>query len=258
MAREDTGLRRRVGEEYGDDGTGRENDVTRGARRCIEKGQDPNSLGMGQREGEDAETMQADIRARVAELQDEAQLASIKKRFDALPGLHPGIEWADVQAALLKDPETLRKIMAFDAKGHAMNVMEEENGEFVFVSCWTDYRQVSSDHRNIVFDRKAAEALGSRYPDKNRNAVKIVGDMGAELADEKYHNQLRGVTGDEKYHNQLSRVPGVNGWVWLKTDESTREAGDARVGYDYGVYPDLAYLHHFHGSFRAELRVKKD
>ena len=199
---------------------------------------------VGQREGEDAEMMQADVRARIAELQDESQLAEIKKGFDELPGLHPGIEWADLQVALLKDPDTLRKIMAFNAMGHAMKVVGKEDGEFVFVSCWTDYNQVSSDHRNIVFDRDAAEVWGDRYPDKDKNAVKIVSDMGAELADEKYHNQLRGVT-------------GVNGWAWLKTDEATREAGYARAGRNNGVYSRAADYHSDFGSFRASLRVKK-
>ena len=201
---------------------------------------------VGQREGEDAETMQADIRARVAELQDEAQLASIKKRFVALPGLHPDIEWEDVQAALFNDLETLGKIKALDAKGHEMNVMEEDNGEFVFVSCWTDYNQVSPDHKNIVFDRVAQDRVAIRYPQEscNGNAVEIVNAMGAELADEKYHNQLRGVT-------------DVNGWAWLKTDQATRKAGSARFGDLVGVGSYDANNHYVNGAFRSELRVKE-
>lgn len=75
-------------------------------------------------------------------------------RFEFLPQLHPGIQWADVERSLKADPELMSKLMAFDAKGHAMNVFGEEKGEFIFVSSWNNYVQVSADHRNLCYDPK--------------------------------------------------------------------------------------------------------
>ena len=61
-------------------------------------------------------------------------LGDFKSRFDALPQLHKGVQWEDVEKSLKADPESMAKLQALDAKGHAMNVFGEEKGEFIFAS----------------------------------------------------------------------------------------------------------------------------
>lgn len=179
--------------------------------------------------------------------QQENFLSRLKVRFAALHRLHQDINWIEVEKSLKVDPEAMRILHALDEKGHDMNVLGEENGELIFVSGWIDYRNVSEDHRNIVFDKKAQDYLAKHYPMEtcNGNAVDIVRALGADLADLNFHEQLRILT-------------DANGWAWLKTDAVTRESGYAFGGINYvGFKGNDASNHGDNGSFRAELRVKK-
>ncbi|MDP2642407.1 MAG: DUF4256 domain-containing protein [Candidatus Peregrinibacteria bacterium] len=183
--------------------------------------------------------------ARKPELTPEQQwFGEFKARFDALPQLHKGVQWADVEKSLKADPEQLRKLQTLDEKGHDMNVFGEENGEFVFASGWSDYNKVSSDHRNIAYDLEGQKLAESQGYKPTGNAVDIAVSMGADVADPKFHEQLR-------------REVAVNGWAWLKTDATTRKAGLAFHGYAYGFHRFSANRHSDNGSFRAALRVKK-
>jgi len=148
-----------------------------------------------------------------------------KVRFDAFAILHPGVQWVDVEKSLKADPEAMKKLRALDEKGHNMNVFGEENGGFVFVSGWSDYREVSLDHRNIVFD----DAIGL---------------AGVDLADQKFHEQLR-------------KVVDLNGWAWLNTDTTMRKSGEAFVGLRNGIGRCQLDYRTSSGSFRAMLKVKK-
>jgi len=183
-----------------------------------------------------------------------AEIALLKTNFDALPKLHEGIKWVDVEKALKKYPDTINKLRAFDEKGHQMNVFGEENGEFIFASAWRDYENVSEDHRNICFDaegQKQAEGLGFK---PTGNAVDIIAKiMGVQedvardyLADPKYYEQLR-----EAVENNMK------GWAWMKTDAYTRKTGSAFDGDYTGVGKNRADSRDVNGSFCAALRVKK-
>jgi hypothetical protein len=181
--------------------------------------------------------------------QQQKFLGPLKSRFDALPQLHRGVQWTDVEKSLKADPESMAKLQALDAKGHKMNVFGEENGEFVFASGWNNVEEVSEDHRNVVFDKEAQEYREEKYPKKkcNGNATDIVKALGVNLADPKFHEQLR----------KAVDVDGL-AWAWLKTDASTRKSGYAVAGNKiFGIYGDHAREHDDLGSFRASLRVKK-
>jgi hypothetical protein len=184
----------------------------------------------------------------------ETWLREFKTSFDALPQLHEGIQWADVEKALRADPEAMRKLQALDEKGHKMNVFGEENGEFIFASGWYEIDKVAADHRNIVFDEEAQKLLAEHYPDAkcNGNAIKIIAKiMGVK--EDVAGNYLA----DTKFHEQLRKAMIVDGWAWLKTDAATRKTGGALDGFASGIGKVLAYYRHASGSFRAVLRVKK-
>ncbi len=178
------------------------------------------------------------------EQKEQAWFVKFKVRFESLPELHQGVEWADVEESLKADPEQLRKLQALDEKGHDMNVFGEENGEFVFASGWSDYNKVSTEHRNIAYDLEGQKLAEKQGYTPAGNAVDIAESMGADLADPKFHEQLR-------------KEIAVNGWAWLKTDAATRTIGVAFIGNYVGIRRDAADTHYDRGSFRAALRVKK-
>ncbi|MDP2642462.1 MAG: DUF4256 domain-containing protein [Candidatus Peregrinibacteria bacterium] len=162
-----------------------------------------------------------------------------KARFDALPQLHQGVQWKDVDASLKADPEAMRKLKALDEKGHEMNVFGEKNGEIQFRSAQRDVTEIALEHRTIMYD-KQAQTDSPQYK-INGNAEDIAVSMGVELADKELYEQLR----------------VQNGWVWSKTDEATRKTGEAFDGNLYGIFLFNANAHDSNGSFCAALRVKK-
>ncbi|MBI4994502.1 DUF4256 domain-containing protein [Candidatus Peregrinibacteria bacterium] len=177
---------------------------------------------------------------------EQVWFGEFKRRFDALPQLHEGVQWIDVEKSLRADPEATRKLQALDEKGHNMNIFGEENGEFVFASGWGDVNKVSADHKHIVFDEAA-----QRHPEEhclgescNGNATDIAKALGVDLADTKFHEQLR-------------RAIAVNGWAWLKTESAIRKTGLAFYGSSFGISGRAAYDHNDFGSLRAALRVKR-
>lgn len=205
-------------------------------------------------------TITSDVAAVMAEVAwlgvestpEQRWLGRLKIRFMALPKLHEGIAWADVERSLKADPESMGKLQALDAQGHQMNVFGEDGDTFVFVSAWCNREHVAPGHKNIVYDREGQELVEEQGHQPNGNAVTIIAEiMGVEeeeagkyLADPKFHEQLRGLV-------------AVYGWAWLKTDAATRASGLAFGGVEDGIRRGNAGARSVRGSFRAELRVKK-
>jgi hypothetical protein len=175
-----------------------------------------------------------------------------KNRFNAIPQLHEGVKFEDVENSLKADPESMRKLMALDEKGHAMNVFGEENGEFIFASAWHNYERVSAEHRNITYDLEGQKLSEKQGYKPNGNAVSIIAKIMGVKEDEA-SNYLA----DRKLHKQLINTIRVNGLAWLKTDAATRGGGLALLGDVSGVQLNGAVTHFDDGSFRAVLRVKK-
>lgn len=173
------------------------------------------------------------------ETPEQLYLGELKARFYTLPELHEGVEWADVERSLEADPKSREKLIALDALGHKMNVFGVKNGEIVFRSAQTDVTQIAAEHRNIMYDKKAETYYPQYTP--NGNAEDVANSMGVELADKELYEQLRVQAG----------------WVYLKTDATTRKAGYAVYGSNAGVGKSDAGNHMYSGSFCAALRVKK-
>jgi len=180
-----------------------------------------------------------------------AWLGELKTRFDALPQLHKGVEWADVEKSLRADPESMARLQALDEKGHKMNVFGEKNGEFIFVSAWDNYEQVAPDHRNIAYDTEGQKLAEKNGYKPNGNAVSIIARIMSVKEDEAV-NYLA----DPGFHEQLRKAIAVNGWAWLKTNAAIRKAG-AFTGDRDGLGSINTGNPDAYGSFRAELWVKK-
>jgi len=172
---------------------------------------------------------------------EQAWFGEFKTRFDAIPQLHKGVQWTDVEKSLQAAPESMRKLQVLDAAGFEMNVFRAKNsGEIQFRTAQTDVTKIASAYRTIMYDKQAE----TDYPQykTNGNAVDLAAKtFGCELADKELYEQLR----------------VQKGWVWLKTDRATRDTGSAFTGHYHGVNRGDAYNHGDNGSFCAALRVKK-
>lgn len=192
---------------------------------------------------------------RVLEKSPEQQwFADFETRFNdrKLAKLHEGIAWEDVKKCLEADTELVRNLMAFDAKGHRMNVFGEEGDEFIFASAWNEYSEVSPDHRNISFDTEGERFAKKLGWNPSGNAVKIIADIiGVK------EKEAAQYLADPALHMQLLKVIAVNGVAYLKTDAATRAAGGALIGRGYGFSRVYAHYYNDSGSFRAVLRGKK-
>lgn len=198
-----------------------------------------------------------------------------KTRFDALPKLHEGVKWADVEKSLKADRESMAKLQALDEKGHAMNVFAEEHGEFIFVSAWDDFEKVSAEHRDITYDLEGQRSAEVKYDSKpNGNALNIIAKIMGVSEDDSYapHQMrmalmiipkktgVRKVMANEylahpKYDERLRKVVNVKGSAWLKTNSRDRRESN-RASVDNGRVQN-PNMHDFCLSFRAQLKLKK-
>jgi hypothetical protein len=184
-------------------------------------------------------------------------LGEFKSRFDALPKLHEGVQWTDVETSLRADPESMAKLQALDAKGHAMNVFGEESGEFIFVSAWGKEEQVAPNHRNIAYDTKGQKLSEKKGCKPKGNAVSIIANIMGVKHGVKMEEEASNYLADPKFHEQLIEEIAVNGVAWLKTDADTRKTGFALRGRGGDGIFKMEADYSSGGSFRAALRVKK-
>lgn len=189
---------------------------------------------------------------------DKKWLGELEQRFNAMASLHEGVTFDDVKRSLDLDTESRKVFMEWDRLGHSVNCygIDEETGDLIFASAWTDVTKVDPRHRNIVFDSEAQEWVERRFPNDscNGNAVDIAKEMGGQLADRKISEQLQ--------------LFITNGWAHVDTPPDVRDigkedgnpndnAGGALYGADLGVGRGSANDHDVVGSLRAARRVKK-
>lgn len=180
---------------------------------------------------------------------EQVWLGEFKTRFDALPQLHPDVPWLEVERSLNADSEFMR---AFDEKGHQMMVVGEEKGEFIFVSGWDNVNQVSQDHRDIAYDPEGQRIALEQGHSLNGNAVSIIAGI-MDVSEEEATRYLA----HQRFNQQLAEVLNIVGCAWLKTDDATRQTGDALYGSEFNINPTFAKENSVYFSFRVELRLKK-
>lgn len=144
-------------------------------------------------------------------------LAQIRQDIDSMPDLHPGIGWTVVERSLRNDTESLKAFIKANQNGYSVNVFGVEDCKLVFVTAQLDVSAITEKHRSIMFDAQAQREY-PRYKAYG-NAVNIATEMGMELADEKYHEQLIALYGHR-----------ILGAFYLKTGEKIRQSGGARCG----------------------------
>ena len=158
-------------------------------------------------------------------------LATLKARFDANKGRHPGLVWAKVQARLEARPDKLWSLAEMERTGGEPDVVgqDKKSGEFVFMDCSA---QSPKGRVSFCYDRAALDA---RKEHKPKNCVlDAAADMGVEVLTEEEYFALQ----------QLGEFDTKSS-SWLRTPPEIRELGGA-------IYGDRRYNRVFIGHNGAE------
>ena len=158
-------------------------------------------------------------------------LATLKARFDANKGRHPGLVWAKVQARLEARPDKLWSLAEMERTGGEPDVVgqDKKSGEFVFMECAA---QSPKGRVSFCYDRAALDARKEHKP-KN-SVLDAAADMGvAVLTEEEYFALQKLGEFDTKSSS------------WLQTPAEIRALGGA-------IYGDRRYNRVFIGHNGAE------
>ncbi|WP_339292597.1 DUF4256 domain-containing protein [Paenibacillus sp. FSL W8-0187] len=177
--------------------------------------------------------------------QREELLTTLKARFEKNMYRHIGLEWDDVQAKLVANPEKLWSLHEMEITGGEPDVVGHDNktGEYIFYDCSAESPK---GRRSICYDR---EALESRKEHKPKNsAVEMATAMGIELLSEEQYREL------QKLGNFDLKTSS-----WVVTPASIRKLGGAIFcdrRYDtVFVYHNGAESYYAARGFRGSLRV---
>ena len=158
-------------------------------------------------------------------------LATLKARFDANKGRHPGLVWAKVQARLEARPDKLWSLAEMERTGGEPDVVgqDKKSGEFVFMDCSA---QSPKARVSFCYDRAALDA---RKEHKPKNCVlEAAAAMGVAVLTEEEYFALQ----------QLGEFDTKSS-SWLRTPPEIRELGGA-------IYGDRRYNRVFIGHNGAE------
>jgi hypothetical protein len=179
-----------------------------------------------------------------AEQREELMLA-LEVRFEKNMKRHKGLEWSDVQARLLANPEKLWSLNEMEVSGGEPDVVghDKKRGEYVFYDC---SEETPKGRRSVCYD---GEALASRKEHKPKtSAVDMALSMGVELLTEEQYREL------QKVGNFDLKTSS-----WVKTPTDVRELGGAlfcdRRYNKVFVYHNGAESYYAARGFRGCLRV---
>lgn len=177
--------------------------------------------------------------------ESEELLKVLKARFEKNMNRHKGIEWADVQAKLEKNPAKLWSLDEMEATEGEPDVIayDQETKEYIFCDCSPESPK---GRRSLCYDR---EALNSRKEHKPANsALDLATDMGISLLTEEEYREL------QKLGNFDTKTSS-----WVETPAEIRKLGgaifcDRRYGTVF-MYHNGAESYYAARGFRGILRV---
>lgn len=177
--------------------------------------------------------------------QQEALLKLLKARFEKNGNRHQGIEWMNVQAKLLANPEKLWSLEEMEATNGEPDVIgyDEQTGEYIFCDCSAESPK---GRRSFCYDH---QALASRKEYKPANSVvNAANEMSIEVLTEEQYRALQ----------QLGQFD-LKTSSWVKTPTDVRELGgaifcDRRFGRVF-TYHNGAESYYAARGFRGSLRV---
>lgn len=181
--------------------------------------------------------------------QTEALLNTLKARFEKNMDRHKGINWADVQARLKKNPVKLWALFEMESTGGEPDVvdLDKKTGEFIFYDCSAES---PNGRRSICYDDAALQARKENKP--KDSAMNMAAVMGIELLTEEQYRYLQS---RQKAGGNFDTKTSS----WIQTPTGIRKLGGAIFAdFRYGqvfVYHNGAESYYAARSFRCWLNV---
>lgn len=172
-------------------------------------------------------------------------LTTLRRRFEAHPERHRGLDWASVEARLSARPAKLRALEAMEQSGGEPDVIahDAKSGELTFADCSPE----SPDgRRSVCFDPQALESRKEHKP--KHSALGMAKEMGIELLSEAQYRELQALGPfDQKTSS------------WIATPPEVRALGGALFGdHRFGrvfTYHNGAESYYAARGFRGSLKV---
>jgi len=177
--------------------------------------------------------------------QREELLGVLKTRFEKNMNRHKSVQWTDVQAKLMANPEKLWALDEMEVTGGEPDVVgrDEKTGEYMFFDCSAESPK---GRRSLCYDRAAWESRKEHKP--QNSALDMASEMGIDLLTEEEYRALQ----------QLGKFD-VKTSSWVETPDDIRALGGAIFGdFRFGrvfIYHNGAESYYAARGFRGSLRV---
>jgi len=177
--------------------------------------------------------------------QREEILTALQARFEKNMNRHEGLAWAQVQAKLEANAESLWSLNEMEKTGGEPDVVghDKKSGEYIFYDC---SEESPKGRRSLCYDR---EALESRKENKPKgSALDLAAAMGIELLSEEQYREL------QRLGNFDTKTSS-----WVRTPSNIRKLGGAlfcdRRFNTVFLYHNGAESYYAARGFRGSLRV---
>lgn len=177
--------------------------------------------------------------------QQEELLEILKARFEKNRHRHEGLEWENVEARIVANPEKLWSLSEMERTGGEPDVVGYDGAadEYLFFDCSAES---PVGRRSICYDREALESRKKNKPENS--AMDMAETMGIEMLTEEQYRELQKM---ESFDKKTSS--------WVRTPEDIRKLGgalfcDYRFGHVF-VYHNGADSYYGARGFRGALRV---
>lgn len=156
--------------------------------------------------------------ATLAKAQREELLETLKQRFEKNMKRHKGVDWADVQARLLKNNQALWSLHEMERTGGQPDVIgiEKSTGAYLFCDCSAES---PAGRRSICYNREGQQKREKEGLPIAGNVLDMAAEMGIEPLNEEQYRELQKLGSfDTKSQS------------WLKTPAEIEEQGGAIFG----------------------------
>lgn len=161
---------------------------------------------------------------RDAAVQDVAVLETVRTRFEGNMHRHAGIEWKEVAARLVAQPERLRALAEMEGTGGEPDVVgiDAQTGAIMIVDCAPES---PAGRRSLCYDREARVTRKENAP--QGSALEMAAAMGISLLTEEQYRAL-----------QMLGTFDMKTSSWIETPDAIRSLGGA-------LFCDCRYDHVF-------------
>jgi hypothetical protein len=152
-------------------------------------------------------------KSKISAPQSEELLKILKARFEKNMNRHKSIDWTEVEARIVANPEKLWSLNEMERTGGEPDVVgiDTRTGEYIFYDCSTESPK---GRRGLCYDREGQESRKEHRP--LGNAIEMASSMGIDILTESQYQELQCLG---EFDTKTSS--------WLKTPPAIRKLGGA-------------------------------